>query len=192
MVKLKLYVFRHGQTYYNRDNKFTGFMDIGLTKTGKEDAKIVALRLKDKQFDFAFHTSLSRSKETLKEVLKFHPECRKIICDNRMIERGYGKLQGKTHLQIVEKYGSENYDKWHRGFNDRPPSGESFKDVEKRVSSFVKYIIKFMKTHKVNIAISAHGNSIRLLRKIMEKASEKDSVSWFIPYDNYYEYTIDA
>lgn len=187
---LKLYLFRHGQTSFNRDNKFTGFTDVSLTSTGKEDAKIVALRLKDKKIDVAFHTSLKRSKDTLKEVLKSHQECKKLIEDDRMIERGYGKLQGKTHYEIVKKYGTKMYDAWHRGFNTRPPKGESFADVEKRVKEFIKDLFNFMSENKVNVAISAHGNSIRLFRKIIEKASEEEAVKWFIPYDTYFEYDV--
>jgi 2,3-bisphosphoglycerate-dependent phosphoglycerate mutase len=188
--EVKLYVFRHGQTFFNRDDKFTGFIDSGLTKTGIDEAKILALRLKGKDIPVAFTTTLIRAKDTLKEVLKFHPECKKIIEDNRMIERDYGKLSGMTHLECVKKYSPKKYDAWHRGFNSRPPGGESFADVEKRVKSFIQNLIKFIKEEKVNVMISAHGNSIRLFRKIMEKASIEDTVSWFIPYDKVFEYTV--
>lgn len=189
---LHIYVFRHGQTTFNRDAKFTGFIDAPLTRTGREDAKIVALRLRGKKIDMAFHTRLRRSRESLKEVLKFHPECKKEICDDRMIERNYGNLAGKTHFQVVKKYGFKNYDLWHRGFDSRPPAGESFADVEKRVRKFIEDLKGFMKREKANIVVSAHGNSIRLFRKIMERASEKEAVEWSIPYDNYYEYVINC
>jgi len=185
-------LFRHGQTVFNRDSKFTGWSESKLTKTGLEDAKIVAIRLKDKKFQIAFHTSLSRSKDTLKEVLKFHPECSNLIEDNRMRERDYGNLNGKTHLQAVEKFGSEQYDKWHRGFSDRPPNGESFADVEIRVRDFIADLKKLMKKEKINVAISAHGNSIRLFRKIIEGSSIKETTEWFIPYDNVYTYSINC
>lgn len=187
---LKIYIFRHGETFFNRDRKFTGWVDSRLTKSGIDDAKIIAIRLKKKKFQVAFQTSLSRARDTLKQVLKFHPECKRIITDDRIIERNYGKLNGHTHLEIVEKYGSKQYDLWHRGFYNRPPGGESFADIEKRVSSFLKDLIKFMKKEKINVAISAHGNSIRLFRKIMEKAPVNEVVEWFIPYDIYYEYSI--
>lgn len=187
---LRIYLFRHGQTTYNRDSMFTGKIDSKLTKSGVNDAKIVALRLKNKKFNVAFHSSLSRSKDTLKEVLKFHPECTKIIEDDRIIERDYGNLSGKTHYDIVIKNGYEKYDLWHRSYDIRPPKGESFNDVEKRVKDFIKYLKKYMKENNCNVAISAHGNSIRLFRKIMENASKKEVVKWSIPYDNYYEYII--
>ena len=189
-MKRSIFLFRHGQTTFNRDSRFTGFIDAPLTNAGKNDAKIIALRLKHKKIDVAFHTSLSRSKDTLKEVLKHHPECKTIMIDDRMIERSYGNLAGKTHWQVVQKHGVEKYDQWHRSFNISPPKGESFADVERRVSSFIKDLKLYAKREKLNVAISAHGNSIRLFRKIMEHASQEQAISWSIPYDNYYEYTL--
>lgn len=188
--KFEIYLFRHGQTEFNRDSKFTGHVDAKITKTGLEDAKIVSERLKNKKIGLAIRTSLSRSEDTLKEVLKKHPECKEIIVDDRIIERSYGNLQKKTHWQVVQKYGPEKYDLWHRSFSERPPKGESFSDVEKRVSLFIKDLKKLVKEKKCNIAISAHGNSIRLFRKIMEKSSKEEACSWFIPYDKVYVYTL--
>ena len=190
MKKLKIYLFRHGQTYYNKNKVFTGWKDSKLTPQGVKNAKEVAKKLKDKEFRVAIRTSLSRSKDTLKEVLKYHPECKEILEDDRMIERSYGFLEGKTHKKIIDKYGKEEYDKWHRGWDYPPKDGESFKMVEKRVKKFISWLKKYMKKNKVNVAISAHGNSIRLFRKIMEKASKKETIKWDIPYDKYFEYTI--
>ncbi len=190
METYKVYVFRHGQTYFNRDKRFTGFLESKLTPLGIKQARIVAKQLKDKKFEVAFQSHQSRAKDTLKEVLKFHPECRKIITDDRIIERGYGKLQGLYHDEIIKKYGQRQFDIWHRSFNIAPPGGESFAMVEKRVKSFTKFLIKFIKKNKVNVAISAHGNSIRLFRKIMEKRKKSEVVKWKIPYDKYFEYTI--
>ena len=185
-----IYLFRHGRTKDNINGRFSGWRDSKLVQSGKDDAKIVALRLKKKKIEAAFFTKLSRSKDTLKQVLKFHPECRILIEDNRIIERNYGNLNGMTHLEIVEKYGADKYDSWHRGFSARPPKGESFADIEKRVKDFIKDLIKFMNKNNVNVAISAHGNSIRLFRKILEKKSEKEAVTWEIPYDKVFEYKI--
>jgi 2,3-bisphosphoglycerate-dependent phosphoglycerate mutase len=183
-----IYVFRHGQSTYNRDGRFTGWKDAKLTKKGKDNAKTIAKKLKNKKIDVAVHTKLSRSKETLKIVLKSHPECKKILEDNRMIERSYGKISGKTHEAIIKKYGKEQFEKWHRGFNERPPKGESFADVEKRVKNFVRWLKIYVKKNKVNIAISAHGNSIRLFRKIIESLSIKKTCEINIPYDKVFVY----
>lgn len=216
---LKVYLFRHGQTPYNRDGRFTGWDDPGLTAFGKRQARKVALKLKNKKFEIAFCTKLKRSKETLKEVLKFHPECKKILIDNRMIERNYGDLNGTLHSAFIDRVGkrlvnlevegdalenlskrdrrklekflgTQEYDLIHRGYKVPPPHGESFADVEKRVGKFIKDLAKMMKKKKVNVAISAHGNSIRLFRKIMERASVTDATSWVIPYDRVFVYEI--
>jgi bisphosphoglycerate-dependent phosphoglycerate mutase len=188
----KIYLFRHGETTFNRDGRFTGFKDAKLTESGKRQARKIAKELKNKKFQVAIHTRLARSKDTLRPVLRFHPECKLILQDDRMIERSYGKLEGKKHSTIIKKYGSMQYDNWHRGYEvkDRPPKGECFADVEERVKAFIKDLKKFMKKNKVNVAISAHGNSIRLFRKIMERASKKSVVKWFIPYDKVFEYSV--
>jgi len=191
MARLKIYVFRHGQSTFNRDGKFTGLIDAPLTFKGRRDAKAIAQKLKAKKFEAAFETSLKRSKDTLKEVLRFHPECTSVMEDDRMTERSYGGLSGKSHDEIIKKYGQEKYDDWHRGFDARPPKGESFADVEKRVKRFIRDLRVFMKKNRVNVAISAHGNSVRLFRKIMENAGKKEAVKWVIPYDNYYEYGVE-
>ena len=190
--KLKIYLFRHGQTDFNRDSRFTGFLDSKLTGLGKRQARIIAKKLKNKKFQVAFQTRLSRSKDTLKPVLEDHPECVAVVEDNRMIERNYGTLSGRSHSAIIKRYGEEKYENWHRGYypKDRPPKGESFSDVEKRVKSFINDLKKFMKENHVSVAISAHGNSIRLFRKIMENASVEKTVSWSIPYDKVFTYSV--
>jgi 2,3-bisphosphoglycerate-dependent phosphoglycerate mutase len=191
-MKLNIYLFRHGKTIYNTKGIFTGFIDSKLTKEGIRNANVVARKLKNKKIDVAFQTKLSRSKDTLKPVLKFHPECKEIITANRMIERNYGIYSGMSHDIFIKKYGQKKYDEIHRGWDVRIPKGENFKQVEDRVKVFIKNLIKFMKKEKVNVAISAHGNSIRLFRKIWEKASIKKTVKWFIPYDKVYNYKIEA
>ena len=188
--KLNIYLFRHGQTTFNRDKRFTGWLDPSLTNLGKKHAKTLTIKLKNKNFQVAFYTRLSRSKQTLNVVLKYHPECKTLILDNRMIERSYGRLEGKTHKYVIKKYGKKKFELWHRDYNIRPPKGESFAMVEKRVKSFISFLTKYMRKNKVSVSISAHSNSIRLFRKIMEKSSPKEATSWFIPYNRVFVYTI--
>jgi 2,3-bisphosphoglycerate-dependent phosphoglycerate mutase len=218
-MKLKIYLFRHGQTYYNKKHIFTGWKDSKLTAKGVKDAKKVAQKLKKTHVDIAYRSHLSRSKNTLKEVLKFHPECKEIIEDDRMIERSYGKLQGKSHKSFIEKEGKDSYQTllhWHkidhlngkerkdfikkmgeaelkivrRSYDIPPPGGESVKMVEKRVNSFIKDLLKKMKKEKVNVTISAHGNSMRPFRKYFEKLSREQMMELENPWDDYFEYTI--
>ncbi len=136
-----------------------------------------------------------------------------------MIERSYGDLEGTTHRQFINKIGKQEYnleirgdfitdlgpnmrkqiEKFlgeteynaiHRGYNVAAPNGESFTDVEKRVGEFIKDLKKFVRKNKVNIVISAHGNSIRLFRKIMEGTPKEESIKWFIPFDKVFTYKI--
>jgi 2,3-bisphosphoglycerate-dependent phosphoglycerate mutase len=185
-----IYLFRHGQTDFNRDQKFTGWMESHLTDLGRQQAQTIAGLLVNKTIKLAYKTRLSRSQETLNIVLKSHPECKKVITDDRLMERSYGDLAGETHQNIINGLGIGQYEQWHRGFYDQPPGGESFADVEDRVTEFLADFKNKYGGKNLNVAISAHGNSIRLFRKIMENATIEDCVSWTIPYDQYFEYNI--
>jgi 2,3-bisphosphoglycerate-dependent phosphoglycerate mutase len=219
MKRHRIYLFRHGKTDYNEKRKFTGQSESKLTSRGIKDAKAVAKKLKNKRFETAIHTHLSRSKDTLKEVLKFHPECKIILEDDRMIERSYGILEGTSHEKFIERIGKrlyglkvygdaienlspkerkkvekflgeEEYEAIHRGYKVAALNGESFKDVERRVKKFIRWLKKYIRKNNTDVAISAHGNSIRLFRKIMERASKDEAVKWFIPYDKVYVYEL--
>jgi 2,3-bisphosphoglycerate-dependent phosphoglycerate mutase len=219
-MKLHIYLFRHGQTYYNRAHRFTGWKDSRLTLRGVQDARKVALRLRNKKIDVAYQTRLSRSRDTLRQVLSYHPECKKVISDDRMIERSYGTLQGKTHSAFVQKLGERDYKTllhWHtvdhlhgkersafvreagefelqivrRSYNARPPRGESIKMVEKRVLAFIRDLFKIMKKEKVNVAIAAHGNSMRPFRRYFEHLSVDEMMRLENPFDDYFEYVVD-
>jgi len=184
----RIIIFRHGQTFYNRDKIFTGWKDSRLTELGKQQAREIGKLMAKIKFDIAYTSRLSRAKETLKIALGNQRV--KTIVDDRMIERNYGSLSGKHHDSTIEKYGKVQFGKWHRGWNERPPEGESFADVEKRVRSFIGDLQKKYGGKEINIVISAHGNSIRLFRKIMENASVEETCGWTIPYDSYFEYQI--
>lgn len=185
-----IYLFRHGQSEFNLKKIFTGWLDAKLTPLGIEQAKTLGKLLKNKQIDLAYSSSLSRALDTLHEVLVFHPNCQEILIDDRIIERSYGDLAGHSHEEVIKKYGQEQFDKWHRGWTDKAGNGESFVDVELRVQSFINDLKVKYSGQDLGIAISAHGNSIRLFRKIMENATIEDTVSWTIPYDQYFEYLI--
>lgn len=220
-MKLKIYLFRHAQTYYNKKHIFTGCKDSKLTPFGKKQACLLAQKLKHKQFQVAYYTHLSRSKETLKEVLKFHPECTIKIKDDRMLERCYGVLEGKSHTWFVKQKGINKYKTllhWHkidhltgkekeefikktgeaelkiirRSYHVSPPHGESIQMVEKRVNTFIKDLLKYMKKEKVNVAISAHGNSMRPFRKYFEHLSIEEMMKLENPWDDYFEYDVEC
>lgn len=207
-----IFLFRHGTTPDNANGIFSGWRDVPLNEKGIRDAKIVALRLKNKKIDLAYQSNLLRSKQTLKEVLKpqdfsnldgaQEPSARRsrkfltfhknvpIITDKRIAERCYGSLQGRTHLEIIQKYGFKQYDLWHRGYTNKPPRGESLKDVESRVLPFIRDLLRTIKARKINVAVSAHGNSMRALRRYFEKLSIKQMCTLYNDYETVYEYKI--
>ena len=218
-MRCHIYLFRHGLTYYNKHNWFTGQINSKMTPAGHKNARKIADKLKKKKIDIAYHTHLDRSINTLKAVLKYHPECKEIIEDDRMIERSYGKLQRHSHKEFMEdledfivpviekklgkmkrdvkgKFGEivakEIYDIYHRSYDIPPPGGESIKDVETRVKLFLKDLIKKMKKEKINVAISAHNNSMRPFRAYFEKLNRKQMMALENPHNDYFEFVIEV
>ncbi|MBI2138104.1 histidine phosphatase family protein [Candidatus Woesearchaeota archaeon] len=185
-----IYLFRHGQTYFNRDKRFTGWKDSRLTPLGKKQAEKIARMLKGKRIDAAYQTRLSRSKDTLRPVLRLHPECKEVITDDRMIERSYGEFQGKHHSTVEKNLGKEMLNAIRRNYGRRPPRGESVKMVEKRVLPFLKDLLAKIKKEKINVAISAHGNSMRPFRRYFEKLSVAEMMQLENPWDDYFEYKV--
>ena len=186
----KIFLFRHGQTTYNQQKIFTGWSDPPLTDLGIKQAEYLAQLLKSTLLNIAYQSRLLRSRHTLEIILNLHPECKEIITDDRIIERSYGDLATQKHQDIIDKYGQDQFDIWHRSYHTPPPKGESFDDVEVRVGEFITDLKKLYSGKDLNIAISAHGNSIRLFRKILESTTEKEASSWSIPYDQIFEYEI--
>lgn len=189
-MKLHIYLFRHGETNFNRNKRFTGTLNSRLTSKGIKQTNMVAEKLKEKKFQIAFKTSLTRSSNSLRIVLKYHPECKKVIVDDRLIERSYGDLERKYHKTIIKKFGKRQFDLWHRSYDVSPPGGESIKMVEKRVLSFVKDLLILMKKEKVNVVISAHNNSMRPFRRYFENLTINEMMALENPYDKYFDYKI--
>ena len=191
-MKLHIYLFRHGETSFNRSERFTGRVNSRLTPEGIEQSNLIAEKLRRKEFQIAFKTSLSRSSNSLKIVLKYHPECKTVIVDDRMIERSYGDLERKYHKTVTKKYGKRQFDLWHRSYDVPPHGGKSMKIVEKRVLSFVKDLLALMKREQVNVIISAHNNSMRPFRRYFENLTIKQMMVLENPYDKYFDYTIEC
>ncbi len=185
-----IYLFRHAQTVFNKNHYFTGWLDSKLTPFGRVQAKVIARKLANKEVDVAICTTLSRSRDTLSAVLKKHPECRAIFIDDRMIERSYGKLSGNSHAKYEREHSAGELHNIRRKYRLRPPGGESIKMVEARVLPFIRDLVKYMKKNRVNVAISAHGNSMRPFRRYFEKLTIKQMMRLENPWDDYFEYKI--
>jgi len=166
-----IYLLTHCESCYNKLGIFTGKIDSKLSEDGHKHAERLAIELKNKKIDIAFVSPLTRTKETLKHILKFHPKT-KVIVDKRLIERDYGSLSRKNK----EKYKKDHpdlYHVYHRSYEIVPPGGESMIEVEKRVFDFIKDLLKIVRRDHSNALVVCHGNSIRPIRKYFENLSSE-------------------
>lgn len=184
----KIFVFRHGQTTDNKTHTFSGFRDVDLTEEGIEEAKGIGEKLKNEKVTKAYTSDQIRSKHTLDLVLNGYHQDVEIIEDSRIKERDYGELTGLNKDEISTKHPKE-YLLWHRSYDVAPPSGECIKDVEERVMSFLNEEVPKWKKDDV-IFISAHGNSIRPMRKYFEHLTNEDICSYENVPGKIYEYQV--
>lgn len=168
----KIFILTHCETCFNKRHVFTGRINSVLTARGHEHAAYMAQLVKNEKIGIAYHSSLSRTKQTLEHILKDHPET-KVKVDDRIIERDYGQLSGKSKEKYQKEY-PDLYPIYHRSYDIAPPGGESIKDVENRVLPFIEDVVKEVKNKKVNVLIVAHGNSIRPMIRYFEHLTPDD------------------
>ena len=159
-----LVLIRHGQSEWNLQNKFTGWVDVELTPKGHEEAEKAGDLLKDFRFDEAYTSSLKRAQNTLQFILKKIGQENILITKNEALnERHYGDLQGLDKAETAAKFGADQVHIWRRSFDIAPPNGESLKDTAARVIPYYEAEIKPKLQAGKNIIIAAHGNSLRAL-----------------------------
>jgi 2,3-bisphosphoglycerate-dependent phosphoglycerate mutase len=176
-----LVIFRHGQSQWNLENRFTGWVDVELSAKGKEEARQAGLKLKGIKFDHAYSSDLIRAQETLQIALEAagHPPVATQF-DKALNERMYGDLQGLNKAETAQKYGDEQVKIWRRSYDVPPPNGESLKDTAARVLPyFEKEIVPKLKAGR-NIVIAAHGNSLRALIMSLEKMTPQQILEFEI------------
>ncbi len=184
----EIYVFRHGESYDNKRKVFSGWRDSRLTPLGKKQARILAQKLVNKRIDVCIVSRLSRSKETAQIALRGHRV--KYEVDNRIIERDYGSLAGKNKVKLMKEELVKAV-KFRRFYDVPPPSGESLKDVKKRVFPFCRELVKRIRKTGENIAISCHGNSMKIIRLYFEKLEIIDVLTQENPLgEDYAEYVV--
>jgi 2,3-bisphosphoglycerate-dependent phosphoglycerate mutase len=189
----KLVIVRHGQSVWNKENKFTGWVDVDLAEKGVEEANRAGELLKDYKFDAAFTSVLKRANRTLDIILdKIGQSDIPITYDEALNERMYGDLQGKNKDEMREEYGEEQVHIWRRSYDVPPPGGESLKDTAERVLPyFEKEIVPMIKAGK-NIIISAHGNSLRALIMKLENLTPEEILKTEVPTGVPKVYELDA
>lgn len=205
----KLVLLRHGESVWNKENRFTGWTDVDLSETGVTEAKNAGALLKSNGFvfDVAYTSVLKRAIKTLDYVLdELDMLWIPVTKSWRLNERHYGALQGLNKAEMAKEFGDEQVKIWRRSFDVKPPSLTA--DDERYPGKEMKYrnvavkdlplteslhdtIIRFMPFWENTILpdikrgnkviISAHGNSLRALVKHLDKISDEDIVDLNIP-----------
>jgi len=169
-----LVILRHGQSQWNLENRFTGWVDVELSEKGLEEAKNAGKKLDGYKFDIAFTSALKRAQNTLSIILKeINQEEIPVVENQALNERMYGDLQGLNKDDVKEKFGEEQFKLWRRSYDVAPPNGESLKNTAERVIPYFEENIAPLLKEGKNIIISAHGNSLRSLIMHLEKLTKE-------------------
>ena len=157
-----LVLVRHGESQWNLENRFTGWIDIPLTEKGREEARRAAEKIRDIHFDRAYTSVLQRATESLDIMLQVTGQQGiPVAYDRALNERHYGDLQGLNKAETAEKFGKKQVHLWRRSYDVAPPGGESLKDTAARtLPYFEAHILPDLRAGK-NVLVSAHGNSLR-------------------------------
>lgn len=169
-----LVLLRHGQSQWNLENKFTGWVDVPLTALGEEEAKKAGAKLKGIQFDKAYASNLQRAQRTLALAMEVAGQSGLPVTKHEALnERHYGDLQGLDKAETAKKYGDDQVKIWRRSYDIPPPNGESLKDTAARtLPYFNQYIVADLKAGK-NIIVAAHGNSLRSIVMELDKLTRE-------------------
>lgn len=170
-----LYVFRHGQSVDNINFIFSGWRDAPLTDVGRQQAQVLAEKLKDKKLDILISSDLSRAYETMKIAVSLNKDAkdREIVKDIRVRERSYGDLQGTSKL-IMYLENPELLHEYRRSYTKKANNGESLEETVKRVADFCNEIVPLMKMHHLNVAVACSSNSMRGFRMYFEHLTPEE------------------
>ncbi|OCN03656.1 phosphoglyceromutase [Erysipelotrichaceae bacterium MTC7] len=206
---MKLVLVRHGESVWNKENLFTGWTDVDLSETGKEEARNGGKLLKEAGYDFdlCYTSYLKRAIHTLNYVLEeLDREWLPVTKSWKLNERHYGALQGLNKAETAEKYGEDQVKIWRRSFGTPPPAlettdtrnpalQEQYRNEDKKelpltesLATTIERVIPYyqseilpkMKEGK-RVLIAAHGNSLRALVKYLDHMSDEDIVNVNIP-----------
>lgn len=162
-----LVLLRHGESQWNKENKFTGFKDIDLSENGILEAKSAGTVLKNIKFDNVFTSTLKRAYNTATLALTEAGQGVDLIRHDDLRERDYGDLTGLNKDEMRQKFGEEQVHIWRRSYDVRPPGGESLKDVVARVEPYYRANIEPLVKAGKNVLIAAHGNTLRAMLIIL-------------------------
>lgn len=216
----KIVLMRHGESTWNLDNRFTGWVDVDLTSKGMAQAKQAGAILRDAglTFDIAYTSVLKRAVRTLWGTLdEMDLMWVPVVNDWRLNERHYGALQGMNKGETASKFGDKQVLIWRRSYDTPPPAldqndertsfndpryqhiprasiplTECLKDTVARVIPAWNDSIAPAILSGKRVLISAHGNSLRALIKMLDNISDEDIVELNIPNGQPLVYELDA
>lgn len=173
----KLVLVRHGQSLWNLEDRFTGWVDVPLTDKGREEARNAGKRLRDLRFDVAYTSVLSRAEETLDLILGVLRQLPPVIRDQALNERHYGDLQGLNKKRTAELHGADQVKLWRRSYDVAPPNGEALKNTAERTLPFFERAILGDLHLGKNVLVVAHGNSNRSIVMKLDRLSKEQVVA---------------
>lgn len=187
-----LVLVRHGQSQWNLENRFTGWIDVPLSEAGMVEARKAGQLLKGMKFDIAFTSALVRAQETLRIILEEIGQTNlPTERDQALNERHYGDLQGLNKDETAAKFGQEQVHLWRRSFDVQPPNGESLKDTRDRVMPYYTAHIEPLLKQGKRVLVVAHGNSLRALVMVLDNISQLAIPDLNIPTGAPMRYLID-
>lgn len=159
----RLAIIRHGQSIWNADNRFTGWVDVPLTEQGRDEARRAGELLAGAGVDWAiaYTSRLRRAIDTCTIALDVAGIDVPVVRDEALNERHYGDLQGLDKQAVGEQYGEEILHTWRRSFSIPPPNGEALEDTAARTLPFFRRVVLGDVRMGHDTLVFAHGNSNR-------------------------------
>jgi len=176
----KLVLLRHGESTWNKENRFTGWTDVDLSAVGIEEARAAGRLIKSAgfEFDIAYTSVLKRAIRTLWIALDEMDRLWLPVEKNwQLNERHYGDLQGLNKEDTARRYGAEQVKLWRRSFDVPPPNGESLELTAKRTLPFFDRCIAGDLRQGKNVLVVAHGNSNRSIVMQLDKLSGEQVIA---------------
>lgn len=171
-------LLRHGQSIWNLENRFTGWVDVDLTEQGRTEANNAGLMLRGTPVDVVFTSVLKRAIDTAQIAMAAAGITDvPVYRDQALNERHYGDLQGLNKAETAEKYGAELVHQWRRSYNIPPPNGESLELTQQRVAPYFNNQIKPLLQQGKSVLVVAHGNSLRALIMFIEHLTPEEILS---------------
>ncbi|MGB9664514.1 MAG: 2,3-bisphosphoglycerate-dependent phosphoglycerate mutase [Ignavibacteria bacterium] len=188
----KLILLRHGESQWNLENRFTGWVDVPLSPKGEEEARKAGEKLKNIQIDKRYTSVLKRAIDTDRIAMEVAGKLDvPVERDKALNERHYGALQGLNKEETAQKYGKEQVHLWRRSYDIAPPKdvtplnpdgiSESLKDTADRVIPYFLNKIKPDLDAGLNVLVTAHGNSLRALVMHLDGLTKEEVLELNIP-----------